>query len=86
MGALDIYQECRRNSNIQSFPFLLLLECVFNLFVSLCSNHFTAMTYLKRFRTVKRFIEKTAMMGNVMVPQSMECVPRMPSAKDVENR
>jgi hypothetical protein len=26
------------------------------------------------------------MMGNVMVPQSMECVPRMPSAKDVENR
>jgi hypothetical protein len=44
------------------------------------------MMYLNQFRAVKCFIEKTAMMGNVIgVPQNMECVFRVPSVKKVEN-
>jgi hypothetical protein len=40
------------------------------------------MTYLNQFRAVKCFLEKTAMMGNLIgVPQNKENVFRLPSAK-----
>jgi hypothetical protein len=40
------------------------------------------MIYLNQFRAVKCFLEKIAMMGNVIgVPQNTECVFRVPSMK-----
>jgi hypothetical protein len=41
------------------------------------------MMYLNQFRTVKCFLEKIAMMGNVIgVPQNMEYVFRVPSVNE----
>jgi hypothetical protein len=60
------------------FPFLLLL-CGFNLLGSLHIIHFTAVVYGNQLSAVKCFLEKIAMMGNVIgVPQNMEYVFRVP--------
>jgi hypothetical protein len=74
-GAVDTLRGCRRNLNTLILPFLLLLKCVFNLLGSLHIIHFTAVMYLNQFRAVKCFLEKFAMMGNVIgVPQHMDTV------------
>jgi hypothetical protein len=81
-GAVDTFQGCRRNLNIISFSFLLLLKCVFNLLSFLHIIHFTAMIYLNQLRAVRCFLETIAMMGNVTgALQNMECVFRMPSVE-----
>jgi hypothetical protein len=44
------------------------------------------MMYLNQFRAVKRFLEKTATMNNVIgVSQNMEYVLRVPSVKKFKN-
>jgi hypothetical protein len=85
-GAADTFQECRKNLDIISFPFLLQLKCGFNLLCSLHIIHFTAIMYLNQFRALKCFLEKIAMVGNMVgVPQNMEYVFRVLSVKKVEN-
>jgi hypothetical protein len=81
-GAVDTFQGCHRNLNILIFSFLLLLKCVFNLLGSLQIIHFTAMMYLNQLRAVKSFLEKIAMVDNVIgVPQNTKYVFRVPSVK-----
>jgi hypothetical protein len=54
----------------------------FNLLGSLLIIQFTAVMYLNQYRAVKCFLEKTAVLGNVMVvPQNMEYELRLPSVK-----
>jgi hypothetical protein len=63
------------------------LHSCFNFLGFLRIIHFTAVMYLNQFRAVKCFLEKTAVMGNVIgVPQNMECVFRVSSVeKKIEN-